>query len=267
LSQHHANRRILLTANPVVAYYCDVLEVDTIIYLRLDDYSQYPGCDPELVADAEAKMYAKADLIIATARSLLPLQPFAAKGRYLPQGVHTDAFSSVPIEPPRKPVLGFFGSVAEWLDFDLIESVATLASEWCLEFIGRPDFVPASLREHKNIKFIEPVPFDELSSRITHWTAAWIPFKINELTVSVNPLKVREYLAAGLPTHCTPLPEAQDLSEHVFLTSNAERIVAWLRRTLTEDSVELRQKRRASVAGETWKARAAALVAYVDELN
>lgn len=267
LGHEHAADRILLTANPVVAYYSDALTFDRIVYLRLDDYSEYPGCDPALVADAEAKIYAQADLIVATARALLPGQPFACKSRYLPQGVQTDAFIGVPVQPSREPVLGFFGSIARWLDFDLIESVAERAPDWQLEFIGKPDYVPASMRKFDNIKILPPAPFDDLWRRISHWAAAWIPFKINDLTVGVNPLKVREYLAAGLPTHCTPLPEVSDLRNQIFVTSDAEQVVAWLWQSLRGDSVELRKKRRAGVENESWKARANALLAMVNNNN
>ena len=264
LGNGHSDNRILLTANPVVAYYSDALRFDKLVYLRLDDYNEYPGCDPALVADAETKIYAQADLVVATARTLLPGAPFANKGRYLPQGVQTDAFLGVPVEPSREPVLGFFGSIAPWLDFDLIESVAERAPDWTLEFIGKPDYVPASMRKFDNVKILPAVPFDGLWRRISHWTAAWIPFKINELTVGVNPLKVREYLAAGLPTHCTPLPEVTDLASQIFVTSDAEQLVAWLRQSLRGDSAELRMKRRASVANESWNARANTLLAMVN---
>ena len=263
MPQNRNEHRILMAANPVAAYYGDVIPHDKLVYLRLDDYSEYPGCDPELVADSEAKIYEQADIIVATARNLLPAEPFTHKGRYLPQGVQTNAFAGVPIEPPRKPVLGFFGSIARWLDFDLIDSVSRQAPEWQLEFIGNPDYVPRSMQEQDNITILPPVPFGELWRSVSHWAAAWIPFKINELTIGVNPLKVREYLAAGLPTHCTPLPEMRDLNEQIFVASDAGQIVTWLRKSLRDDSVELRRKRRLGIENESWHARASALMAMV----
>jgi len=264
MPQDHNECRILMAANPVAAYYSDVIAHDKFVYLRLDDYSEYPGCDPKLVADAEAMIYERADIIVATARNLLPVEPFTHKGRYLPQGVQANAFSGVPIKPPRKPVLGFFGSIARWLDFDLIVSVSRQAPEWRLEFVGNSDYVPRSMREQDNITILPAVPFSELWRSVSHWAAAWIPFKINELTVGVNPLKVREYLAAGLPTHCTPLPEMRDLNDQIFVTSDADQIVTWLRKSLRDDSAQLRQKRRITMESESWHARAISLLTMLD---
>jgi glycosyltransferase involved in cell wall biosynthesis len=253
----------LLTANPVLAYYHDVFPVDKIIYLRLDDYTEYPGCDASLVRKSEDKMFLEADLIVATAKKLLPTGEYASKGFYLPQGVQADAFDKVPLEPPSKPVLGFFGSIAQWLDFELIKEVAHRVPDWRLEFVGNPDFIPDDLLGIDNIVISEPVPFSALSGRIAHWSAAWIPFKINKLTISVNPLKVREYLAAGLPTHCTPLPEVAELDGQIFVSADAGEIVRWLRRVTDEDSQELRLMRRNLVTEHTWRARSRDLLTLI----
>jgi hypothetical protein len=262
--EHRTTKCVLLTGNPVVSYYVDSIPAEKTIYLRLDDYAVLPGCDPALVAAAEAKMYENADLIVATARALLPQGQFGLKARYLPQGVQTEAFSSVPLRPSGIPVLGFFGSLDSWIDFELIEAVALRAPDWKLEFVGRSNVVLESLRRLPNVKFIERVPFDALASRISHWTAAWIPFRVNQLTVSVNPLKLREYLSAGFPTHCTPIPEADALREHVFVSSDPDAIVGWLRKMLAVDSPASREARRAAVAGDSWAARARTLISFVD---
>jgi hypothetical protein len=40
---------------------------------------------------------------------------------------------------------------------------------------------------------------------------AVIPFPVSEVTLNANPLKAREYLAAGLPVVSTPIPEVEVL--------------------------------------------------------
>jgi len=72
----------------------------------------------------------------------------------------------------------------------------------------------------------------------------------------VNPLKIREYLAAGLPTHCTPLPEAVALQPHVMVSDQAESIHGWMERSRTSDSPEARRRRREFVQGDSWASRA-----------
>lgn len=258
LSAWPAAPTVMLAANPVAAYYADALRCDAAVYLRLDDYREYPGCDPSLVDSAEAAMYERADAVVATARHLLPGGPHRAKGYYLPQGVQVESFSAVTLEPPRQKVLGFFGTLAEWLDFDLIVDVAKLAPDWRLEFVGKPDCVPERMRL-PNVSIRAPVPFSGLPEVMSGWAAAWIPFKINKLTVAVNPLKVREYLAGGLPSHCSPLPEVNALREQVHISQDPADIVRWMNEAVLCDSPELRAQRRQSVARDAWSNRAAEL--------
>jgi glycosyltransferase involved in cell wall biosynthesis len=250
---------VMLAANPVAVYYADSVRCDVALYLRLDDYREYPGCDPALVDTAEAMMYERADAVVVTAKHLLPSSPYSAKGYYLPQGVQTENFAGVTSPPPGRKVLGFFGTLAEWLDFDLIVSVAKLAPDWRLEFVGKSDCVPDRMRL-PNVSVQSPVHFSRLPEIMSGWTAAWIPFKLNKLTIAVNPLKVREYLAGGLPSHCSPLPEVDPLRQHVHISQDAADIVRWMNAVALEDSPELRLQRRRSVAQDSWRNRAAQLV-------
>ena len=181
------------------------------------------------------------------------------KTQYLPQGVDVEHFSVVPLTPPRKKILGFFGLLAEWLDYDLIEATAHLCSDWTFEFIGPIRSVPAAMRNIPNVHLHPAVPYGELPGRLYTWDAAWIPFKLNELTLGVNPLKLREYLAAGLATLSTPLPEAMALEEGVRVINSAEEVRDELRDILSNDTAAARERRRISVGAHHWKARAAAM--------
>jgi hypothetical protein len=88
---------------------------------------------------------------------------------------------------------------------------------------------------------------------------------MNDLTAAVNPLKIREYLAAGLPTFCTPLPEVQGI-RGVRLGSSADDVSAWLRDEAEGDSPSRRATRRRDVAGDSWAARAADLERCIRDL-
>ena len=249
---------VLLTSYPAVVTYLDAIPHGTLAYLRLDDYSHYPGVDVDLVEATEQQLFERADVILVTGQALLPAGN-PSKAHYLPQGVHHDHFATVPLEPPRNKVLGFFGTLASWLDFELVADVAKGAPDWQLEFVGKLDYLPPGLEELPNISLKPPVPFADLPQVMSGWSAAWIPFQLNPLTKGVNPLKVREYLAAGLPTHCTPLPEVTPLSNHVLISDDAEAIVGWMEDMLHNDSVEARRARRESVRPESWKQRSATL--------
>lgn len=254
----------LLASYPVIVRYADSVPHDSLFYLRLDDYEHYPGVDPALVEATEDEMCRRADVVFATARTLIP-EDWTSKSRYLPQGVMWEHFAAVPLEPPRSKVLGFFGTMAEWLDYDLIERVASRAPGWTLELLGQVDHLPDRIREIESIRLVPRVAYSDLPDAIAHWSAAWIPFQINTLTIGVNPLKVREYLAAGLPSHCAPLPEAADLADRVMITSDADEVVDWLDRVTKTDTSEARAARRESVRSDSWAARAERLRFTVSE--
>jgi hypothetical protein len=250
---------VLLASYPAVLLYLDAIPHRKLVYLRLDDYSIYPGVDPELVQRTEPGMLDRADAIIATARALTPTGENARKAHYLPQGVHFDHFASTALEIPPGKVLGFFGTLADWLDYDLVSAVAKAAPDWELHFVGKVEYVPASLAKLANVRLFPAVPFGQLPEIVSHWRAAWIPFQLNSLTQGVNPLKIWEYLAAGLPTQCTPLPEVAPLREQVLITADAASITRWLTDILRTDTRETRRARRDSVRNDSWRSRAAAL--------
>lgn len=247
---------ILVSSTPVVIQYLPAIPHRKLGYLRLDDYALYPGVDPELIHRTEPAMLSRADAVFATALTLMPAGIPKEKSHYLPHGVQCEVFARVSLDPPRSRILGFFGTFAEWLDFGLIERVARLAPDWTLEFVGKVEVYPDSLRSIPNLRVLPAVPHRQLPEMAARWSAAWIPYQITERLLTVNPLKIREYLAAGLPTHCTPLPEAASLAPHVMVSDQAEVIHEWMERWRASDSPDARRRRREFVQGDSWAARA-----------
>lgn len=250
---------IIISASPVLSLYERALPQGKLVYLRLDDYADLPGVDPALVAMSEPLMYALAELVVAPARPLLTrAQALGRPTQYLPQGVELDHFKLAPCPTTSTKTLGFFGLLASWLDTTLITQVARALPSWTLEFIGPHD--PATKRAieaEPNIRIIDPVPYHTLPEATAHWSAAWIPFERSKLTAHVNPLKLREYLAMGLPTASTFMPEAQLPCVQTVL--NCVDVTQWLKHTVGVDDDAQRQQRRHSVTQESWRARAQTL--------
>ncbi len=262
---------VLLSATPVVAYYLDAVPHSRLCYLRVDDYTKFPGGDPGLVRETEALMYNRCDVVFATARTLLPTGRAAAKSVYLPQGVDSEHFARVPLEPPSagRRTLGFFGLLDERVDYDLVRGVAAAAPDWQLEFVGPVRDLPKDVEALANVVALPPVSFDDLPRAISHWSAAWIPYTVCDVTLGVNPLKVREYLAAGLPTLSTPLPEVVALAAEVeiAITKDANDVVHWLEHTAANDSAAARRERRSYIEPHSWRERSAQLRRTLEDLS
>jgi glycosyltransferase involved in cell wall biosynthesis len=97
-------------------------------------------------------------------------------------------------------------------------------------------------------------PADDLPQVLRGADIGLIPYAINDLTRSVFPMKVYEYLAAGLPVLATPLP-ALDGVEAIETVGSAEELVAVAERVLAADSLEVRRARSKGAASHSWEAR------------
>ena len=93
-----------------------------------------------------------------------------------------------------------------------------------------------------------------------------IPYRIDERMTFVNPLKLREYLSAGLPVVSTPVPEVVRHAHLCRIAGTPDAFLAALDAALAEASPDARRKRSDAMTHETWSARVAAVTRTVDEL-
>lgn len=247
----------ILTANPAALPYLGELDHARLGYLRLDDYARLPGVDPSLVHTYEPAIMHRADVVFATARGLLPGAASCRRAQYLPQGVDVEHFAATPLDIPEGKVVGFFGLFAEWIDDGLIEAAAIARPDWTFELLGPRRVTPAALTALPNIRWRDALPYAALPQAISHWRAAWLPFRMDKLTAQVNPLKLREYLASGLPTASAPLPEIAGYP--VTPLRSVHDVTAWLDEVEAYDTTTARLARRAHVRADSWAHRAAAL--------
>lgn len=115
------------------------------------------------------------------------------------------------------PVIGFYGALASWLDWDLIRSVAMARPEWQVVLIG-PEYTAGctdGVRPMPNVHFLGEKWYEELPAYAQGFDVAILPFQVRDMTNSSSPVKVYEYLAAGLPVVATPIREMQSLSPGV----------------------------------------------------
>ncbi|MBX2829912.1 MAG: hypothetical protein KTR23_01835 [Rhodospirillales bacterium] len=238
-----------------VAYYCG------------DDFSSLAGVDHKPVARLERELAGKSNVIFAASK---PLATRFDAGRtvYLPHGVDLDLFTreTKPASdlPPGK-VAGFYGSIASWLDQDLIVKTARLLPDWTFLFIGDECCDVSALRAEPNISLIGPRPHHELPRYSRHWTASILPFHQNGQIQACNPLKLREYLAAGSPVCSTDFPALDGYRDHVRVADCADGFAKMLMASLDENETS-RSNRAGGVTGESWADRAAQAAEYIDGL-
>jgi hypothetical protein len=94
---------------------------------------------------------------------------------------------------------------------------------------------------------------------------AILPFVINELTLASNPLKLREYLAAGLPVVTTNIPEARRLAKHVLISTTYDEFLAHIETHLANGAgpqVSISD----AMAGESWDAKVEEMSSRIEPL-
>src|SRR5262249_34487752 len=131
-----------------------------------------------------------------------------------------DESTTVPadIRDLPRPIIGFYGLVAEWVDLEAMRQVALLYPHGSVVILGDTNNADTgSLRALSNVHFLGHRAYSELPGYCKAFDVALLPFLRNELTENANPLKLREYLAAGLPVVATDIPEARALAHYGIL--------------------------------------------------
>lgn len=191
----------------------------TVVYDLIDDWSAYQDT-PSYFKETEPYLLTHADIITATARSLYEKALDYNKNSFLcPNAVDTDHFLKArdvckkPEDLPEgRPRIGFFGIIREWFDTGLLRYAALQKPhfEFCL-IGGYTEDIFKQLKDLRNVHFLGRKDYSALPQYLHHFNATIIPFVINDLIRSTNPIKVYEYLAGGKPVVSTPIPEVEGM--------------------------------------------------------
>lgn len=252
---------IVITTFPCT---CDLVgEFNEIIhiYYCVDDFTNWPGVNRKLITSMEDMLIDRCDLVMATSEDLcLKKARPGKKPLLLSHGVQFDHFNSAigSLRPAEyqdipSPIIGFFGALSSWLDFPLITTCAKAHPDWSFVLIGPADTDISSLVGLSNVYIFGKIPYELLPSYAACFDAAIIPFQVNDLTISVSPLKLLEYLSCGLPVVSTYMSEITKFSEVITIAHGAEEFISALEHELATDG-ELARARRIDIArANSWQ--------------
>lgn len=257
--------------NPAAALIAGSLGEDLLVYYCVDEYAAFSGVHAESLRTAERDLLKRADLVLASSQNLVEskrqIHPGAALIRH---GVDWQHFRSalsvetrIPDDLARIPgsVLGYFGLIAEdWVDLELIAHTARRLPHVSIVMIGRTTMDMSPLHALPNVHLLGHRPYATLPAYCRGFGAAMIPFPISPVTLNSNPLKAREYLAAGLPVVSTAIPEVEAVGGcRVARSANdfVEHIVGALKAPGPSLS------RSDAVRHESWEARLAEIGSHI----
>lgn len=245
--------------NPYIRQYFP----DKIIFDYIDDFpawSKYvnPAID-------------SADLVITSAINLKQEleQKHPNKPSFLiPNGCDIQHFQQYTKIQPKKPlelqnhkgpVLTYIGAWASWIDEELVEKISLEIPEALILIIGC-EFGKKFNLKRKNILYIGYKPYKLLPQYLYYSDVSLIPFKINQITKSTNPIKMYEYLAAGKPVVSTNIPEAKN-KPYVYIGRDYNSYIQQIK-TLLSPSFQLDSKKlNVWLKNQSWEKR------YIDIKN
>jgi glycosyltransferase involved in cell wall biosynthesis len=206
---------------PSAGLIAGTLGEELLLYHCVDEYSAFTGMPSQALLEIEERLLRRADLVLCSAERLVESKSKINPRTYLVRhGVDFTHFrraldpqTIVPKEIAKlpRPVIGFFGLIADWVDLELLEAVARHFSKGSLVMLGKTTTDVSRLASLPNVHLLGRKSYDELPAYCKGFDVALMPFVINELTLNANPLKVREYLAAGLQVVSTAIPEVEVL--------------------------------------------------------
>jgi glycosyltransferase involved in cell wall biosynthesis len=243
------------------------------IYYCIDNYSALPDVDIEQVTLLDDRLTSRADLVFACSDVLVNAK--RAKHRnvvFAPHGVDVDLFSKVQTEqrplPPiaqqlKRPIIGMYGLIDSRIDFDLLRTLARARPGWSFLFIGRNSGHEQEFAGIPNVTVTGPVRYEELPDWARSFDVGIMPYVPSPLIVNSNPLKLREFLAAGIPVVSVPVPAIGPYKDHVLIAETPEQWLTAIETAIADNSPHRARQRMASVASESWDGRAEAVLATV----
>jgi len=261
------DRPVLWASLPTAVAAVEALDPDSVIYYCGDDFSALDGVDHDPVAALEQRLAARADVVFAASEALAGR--FATqRAIYLPHGVDTDLFARPAPRPDDLPtggpIAGFYGSLSAWLDLDLIAEAADALPNWHFVLIGQERTDLSTLKARANIHLLGPRPHALLPAYAQHWDVSMIPFRDTPQIRACNPLKLREYLAAGTPIAATEFPALAPYRDLVSVHTLGQPYAGTLQAALKMTACA--PVRRARVEAESWAARAREADAVLEAL-
>jgi len=263
----------LWSFTPDISYVLGHFGEREVVYYCVDDHASFSGYNRDQVLRDEEELCRRADLVVTTAQALQESKKgWNPHTLLVPHGVDYEHFSksvtdnfTIPMDlvDIPKPRLGFIGLIRDWVDLDLLAAAARQRSHWHFVIIGDSTIDLSRYRAQPNLHFLGRKPYEALPAYCRHFDVGLIPFKVNDLTRAVNPIKLREYLAAGLPVVSTPMPEVQQYDHLIRISDSVDSFVEAIEASLAEDS-QARKTRSQTMRNESWPEKVKTICDHIE---
>jgi glycosyltransferase involved in cell wall biosynthesis len=242
------------------------------IYHVVDEYTAYSAVTPQRrqrLEQIEKKLIDRVDMVVVVSENL-----YTAKSAFHPHthlvanGVDYQAYTAAleRIEMPEKlaripaPRLGYIGLIGDKLDLGMLHLLAKENPHWSLVFLGEaraPQQADswAALQALPNVHYLGSVSADQVPDYVKGFHVGLMPYKPNQHAENISPLKLYDYLAAGIPVAAIDIPATRDFNRYVQAATNTDDFQRAVQEALRDTSPGRHRARRAIAAQHTWEAR------------
>ncbi|MBN1936404.1 MAG: glycosyltransferase [Anaerolineae bacterium] len=232
------------------------LHEQRVVFDCMDNYPGFfSGREHVVITAMERDLLHRADLVIATAQSLWEkCRQINANTHLVPNGVDAAHFARAraglaeaeDLHTCPHPRFGYIGTIGPWTDVDSMIALAKAVPEGSVIVIG-PWEIPRPAELPTNLYILGSRLYAHLPEYLAGFDVALIPFKIGPLTQAVNPVKLFEYAAAGVPIVATATDELARFAEWCTLADSSS-FVSLAIRAAREISTKEYQQRLAQAA-------------------
>ena len=253
-----------------------------IIYEYIDELSdEISGHLPDFVYDRHKNIIEdKSNIAVGSADKLIEeIEEIRGKENVamITNGVQYDHWQYRGDEVPEKlkdivskgnPIIGYFGALAKWFDYELLKKVAKERPNYEIVLIGflyDNSFKDSKIDELENVHYLGIVDYKELNQYSQYFTISTIPFLLNDITESTSPVKLFEYMAMGHPIVTTDMRECRKYKS-VLIGKSHEDFIEKLDFALTLDKKdEYYNYLKEEALANTWREKAAILDRLIEK--
>ena len=261
--------------NPTGSVVAGSLSEALVVYYCVDEFTSFSDAGTQSMASMEEILLKRADLVVVSAQRLYDSKAVHNRNTVLLRhGVDFEHFRKV-FSPETniaeellalpRPIIGYFGLMAaDWIDMELLEKISQHFPQGSLVLLGNATMDLSPIANRSNVHILGRKTFQSLPRFCKGFDVAILPFPISEVTLNANPLKVREYLAAGLPVVSTRIPEVEVLAQAITADTHDEFIKA-LEVALKDPGPKL--SRSESMRHESWEGRVEQLRGHIANIE
>jgi hypothetical protein len=232
-----------------------------VVYDCMDYQAGFSTSHP-LAVDQERELFARVRLVVTASAWLeAHARRYNRNVLLVRNACDYEHFAKV---PPRvrgaRPVIGYYGAIAEWFDSDLVADLAERRPDWDFILVGST--LSGELRRLSQLSHVSlpgERPYGELPAWLAKFDVTILPFKRTPLTEATNPVKAYEIFATGRPLVTVPLPEMLPLVPLARLAATAEEFEHAIELELGGPDARMEARRRAFARENTWRDRFEAL--------